>query len=165
MNAMQFETARRAYTLWTIEQAAKLGSALGFGYEEAAEAPDTYEKVCSEFHACKRRDRQSFRVWSGACDQTVFTTPEGNYAFRFCHDVLHHAIAGFEFSFDDEVSSGMEWVKAVANEFGADSLEAAIAYADTVGQSTHAHQTGAFPVNQLAFVQAEVSRIKGAPAH
>ncbi|HJQ13061.1 MAG TPA: hypothetical protein VJ840_18660 [Gemmatimonadaceae bacterium] len=152
ITTFEFDAARRAYTHFAIAQAARLARDVGFSYEPSDVAPSTHEEVCAEYRACRTTHR-GFRVWNGASDRTVFTIPEGNYAFRFVHDVTSHAIKGRTFSLDDELTSGNDWVRRVAAAFGADSVEAMIAYADTCGQSLYVDQhNGAFPEDQLAFV-------------
>lgn len=149
-----FEAARRAYTLFTIRAAARLAKEVGFSYEPtpAPFAPCTAYEVSIEYKDCVKTHR-SFRVWNGASDQTVFTNREGNYAFRFWHDVISHGSHGLGFDTDDEIKAGMHWVERVAGEFGAQSIEAMIAYADTCGQTLYCQQTGDFPSDQLAFVE------------
>lgn len=158
ITAFEFDAARRAYTRFTISAAARLARDIGFSYEPAAVAPSTYNEVVDEYIACKRRKLDGsrgfgFRVWNGASDRTVFTSPEGNWAFRFVHDVTAHAMHGLTFNLADELKAGDEWVAKVAAAFGPDSVEAMIAAADTKGQSLYADShDGAFPDDQLAFV-------------
>lgn len=156
INESKFESARAAYTRFAIQSAARLAKEVGFSYEPASVAPDTYEKVQAEYAECSQSHR-GFRVWNGACDNVVFTNAEGNYAFRFWHDVVSHGAGKLAFDTSDEVKAGMMWVRKVAAEFGSQSLECQIAYADTVGQTLYCDKHGDFPVDQLGFVRDYVA--------
>lgn len=151
-----FDAARAAYTLFTIKAAARLAKEVGFSYEALPHAPGSDmahidRDIQSAYHASMTH-HCAFPVWDGACDNTVFTNREGNYAFRFWHDVVSHCSHGLGFDTDSELKAGMQWVERVAGEFGAQSVEAMIAYADTCGQTLFCQQTGEFPADQLAFV-------------
>lgn len=165
INAFEFDAARRAYTRFTINAAARLARDVGFSYEPVDVAPSTYEEVSAEYQRCKRT-HAAFRVWNGASDKTVFTSPEGNYAFRFWHDVVSHGADGRTFDLHDELLAGSKWVAKVAAEFGDDSVEARIAHADTIGQSLYADDHGGdFPVDQLAFVMEQLGVIDSQPTN
>lgn len=149
----QFESARVAYTVFTIRGAARLARQLGYGYDAVPDgAPDTFAAICAEHDECWKTHR-AFRVWSGASDNTVFAIPEGNWAFRYWHDVCSHAIGRLSLETGDEMVAGAEWVKHVAQHFGPDSIEAMIAYADTCRQTLYEASHGYFPADQLAFVK------------
>ena len=160
MNAQAFEAARRNYTRFAIESAARLAKEVGFSYDAVAIDPDLIhdDDIQREFAECSRT-RRPFRVWSGASDNTVFTCREGNWAFRFWHDVVSHAVGKLGFDMRDELTAGMQWVRKVSNEFGAKSLETAIAYADTCGQTLYCAAKGEFPVDQIAFVSQYVAGV------
>ena len=154
----QFQAARARYTTFAIQAAHRLSREVGFSYKPVAVDPDLNADgaMQAEYRICSKTHR-GFRIWSGASDNTVFTTPEGNYAFRFWHDVVSHAAGKLGFNADDELKAGMQWVRKVAAHFGASSLESAIAYADTCGQTMYAQGHGAFPDDQLGFVREYVT--------
>jgi hypothetical protein len=149
----RFEQARRAYTLFALDAARHLANEVGFSYDAVGVDPG-FENV-RERYIESMQTRKPFAVWSGASDHTVFTMPEGNWAFRFWHDVVSHGAHGLGFTLADEMKAGMQWVHKVAEKFGSLSVEAMMAYADTCGQSLFAASQvdGQFPEDQLAFVR------------
>lgn len=145
----EIDKAREALTLWTIRKAARVAKDIGFSYEPSEQAPQTFEEVKAEYSKAQRSNGP-FRVWNGACENTIYTCAEGNYAFRFVHDLLH-AVFGYQFTLEDELKVAQWHQKWVAQEFGADSIEFRLITIDTAGQSLFEAQTGAFPEDQLAF--------------
>ncbi|WPH18246.1 hypothetical protein [Variovorax paradoxus] len=150
MNAARIDYARKQLTDWTIERAARMARDIGFSYEPATDAPNTFEEVCAEFGACTR-ERRGFRVWVGASDKTIYTTPEGNYAFRYMHDVMH-AVFKHPFDLAGEIGLARRYLAMVRAKFGKDSLEARMVWIDTAGQSMHHDSHGEFPEDQMAFL-------------
>lgn len=147
-----FEAARQHYTRFALVAAAHLAKEVGFSYDAVDFAPSTAAEVQAVYHV-SMTDRCAFPVWNGASENTVFTCKEGNWAFRFWHDVVSHGAHGLGFDTKDELKAGMQWVERVAREFGATSIEAMIAYADTCGQSLYCEQHGEFPEDQIGFVR------------
>lgn len=147
-----FEAARQHYTSFALVAAAHLAKEVGFSYDAVDFAPSTAAEVQAAYHV-SMTDRCAFPVWNGASENTVFTCKEGNWAFRFWHDVVSHGSHGLGFDTKDELKAGMQWVERVAREFGATSIEAMIAYADTCGQSLYCEQHGEFPEDQIGFVR------------
>lgn len=129
------------------------------------DAPDTVETLRSAFvAACNARDSRAripyFPVWTGACENTVWGSPEANQMFRFVHDITAHCIGGLSFSDTDEIAAGDLFARAVwhkAKDFGFDDalagLCSALAYLDTAGQIIYKQVHGRFPDNQLQFAE------------
>lgn len=150
-----FEQARASYTRFAIHAAHQLAREVGFSYEPMDVAPGsnmaTIRTDIDAAYDLSMTEHLPFPVWNGACEGTVFLNKEGNWAFRFWHDVVSHCAHGLGFDTQDEMRAGMQWVTRVANEFGAQSIEAMIAYADTCGQTLYCQEHGEFPEDQLGF--------------
>jgi len=152
----RMQTASRALSRFVIDKARKVQRQIGFGYVEAADAPNNMRELMAAFENSKRTG-QPLPVFSGASEGTIYTSKEANWAFRFWHDVVHcqHDLG---FNFADEVSVAWLQGEAVAAEFGKESMEYRMFMADTAGQSLYAQTHGGeFPVDQWAYVAALVA--------
>jgi len=152
-------TARRNLSNFVLEQADLRSRLLGFGYVDAPVAPETYLELVAAYKASMSSGRP-LPVWRGASDKTVYTSQGANWAGRYWHDCLHvqHRL---QFTTTDEVAIGWLQLGAVAAEFGADSLEWALMYTDTVGQAYYAAEHGGqFPDDQLAFAIETIDWLK-----
>lgn len=150
-NMALLENARRNLSLFVMVKANRISHAVGFGYTDKPVAPSSYSELIAAWRH-SRKTGLALPVWSGASDNTIYTTPGANYAFRFWHDSIH-ALQQLEFNTIDEIIIGTEQVKAVQVEFGMYSLEAILMYSDTIAQSLYADaNNGNFPDDQYAFV-------------
>lgn len=156
-NAFTLTRAGHELGGWLVRYAHRLTKDVGIGYEPSSEAPSTFKALKAEWSECMRT-RRPMRVYDGACEGTVYGSAPANWAFRFWHDVLHVA-HGLTFKPDDEVKLGLMQVKAVADAFGADSLEALVMLTDTTAQTEHYRLTGRFVDDQAAFVLDVAPRI------
>lgn len=147
--------ARESLTVWMINKAHKVARQVGFSYAPVdAGHPETFEAVQAEFKACSM-NRAAFRVWAGASDRTIYTSPEGNYAFRFVHDV-YHAVHNRDFGTAGELVIATRHIAEVKAAFGVISLEAQLMEVDTVGQVEYFAKTGGFVADQLGFAYAQI---------
>lgn len=144
--------ARQELSAFVVERAVATAKYVGFSWVAVEEGhPETYEALLNEYVWCANAEgNREFRVWSGGSDHTIYTRPSVNHAFRFWHDMMH-CHERLTMSYHDEVLLGLHSAKQVAFRFGAQSLEYKLFVADTIGQSTHEHLTGAFPQDQLSF--------------
>lgn len=150
-----FATARKNLSAFMLTKADQMSRVLGFGYQDADEAPNDYAALLTAWRKAKQTGT-FLPVWSGGSDKTVYTSKGANYAFRFWHDALH-CMHGLTFNTPDEITIGIMQTAEVAAYFGADSIESKIMYADTVMQSQYADKhNGEFPEDQLAFVEMQV---------
>ena len=103
---------------------------------------------------------RSLPVWDGGCDLTIYSTPEGNHAFRAWHDSLHIAM-GMNLSRAGERAVALAHVR-LARMHGCSELACAALWADTWGQFLYgeAHK-GAFVEDQRVFV---IACLQGRPA-
>lgn len=155
VNAYTIDKAREALTHYVIRKAAHTACVLGFSYEPADDAPNTFDALQAAFRA-SQRGAKPLPVWSGACDETIYTNAEGNYAFRFWHDVIH-AVFGLDFSHVGETETAAKQLKDVEQHFGWDSIEARLFYWDPIGQIDYAAETGGqFVTDQRAFVVGRI---------
>lgn len=156
-----FDSACANLDRFMIGHAAKFRRIHGFSYEESPNAPETFEALKNEYRH-SRRYMKPFRVFDGASDDCVYSR-EGNYAFRFWHD-LTHVLADADLTFHGEVKAIMHQLPVVIGQFGADSLEVKIFEADTLGQLGYFHATGAHVEDQRDFVWRIVSGATLLPA-
>lgn len=152
----EFDRARANLHHFVLKTARSVARSVGFGYEEVDAAPESLKDIREAFLKA-RKDRQSFPVFKGASDKTIYLSAEGNWAFRFWHDILH-VIHASDTTFEDEVKLGWFHVSAVEKEFGKGSLEARIMGWDTVGQSAYFAMMGNFPEDQRQFVFDALTR-------
>jgi len=149
------EAARRNLSSFVITKARDTAAKVGFGYVDVPNAPNDYDELKTAWNASKS-SRMALPVWNGQSDKTIYTNPGANYAFRFWHDVLH-CVLNKGFTTAEEIAIGAIHVKEVQAEFGHDSLEAIMMYADTIGQSMYAACNGGqFPDDQMAWVAAQL---------
>lgn len=152
MTEFEFNAARANLTDFVIRYAARLAKDIGFSYWPAQDAPETFAEVCAEYAACNRQ-RREFRVFAGASDNTIYIQAEGNYAFRFWHDVTH-AVFKLDFSTAGELETAAHQLKIIAERFGKGSAEHRIFYIDTVLQALYFSDTGGkFVDDQLQFAR------------
>lgn len=155
ITSAQFDTARKNLSLFILRKALQVQKQVGFGYVDSPVAPDSFDALMLAWNNSKKT-RLAFPVWNGCSDNTIYTNPGVNYAFRFWHDAIH-ACTGLGFNTADEIAIGRIQVETVQAEFGKFSIEAMLMYADTIAQSQYAATTGGeFPANQLEFVRNEL---------
>lgn len=153
IKAAQFAEACRNLNNFMIWKAHELKRVLGFGYVESDWAPSTLAEIQQEFLACNREQR-AYRVLKAHSENCVYTA-EGNWAFRFWHDYLHHYHC-LGMSTREELKVALLHANVVEREFGDDSTELNILLSDTAGQSTFKYKWGMFPNDQRTFVRKAV---------
>jgi hypothetical protein len=141
--------------MFVMRTALNIARVTGLNYEESEEAPSTYEEVIAEFQAAKTLNKP-VRVYRGASENTIYTTPAANWAFRFWHDYVHF-YWGLDFTKEAEIAVGRIQCAAVAAEFGLGSLEWRMMEQDTLGQVLYFAETGSFVDNQLEFIQERLA--------
>lgn len=146
-----YEYARKRYSDYITFAAGKRRNQLGFGWKAVEDsAPATYEALVGEYAYCLTQCR-GFRVWGGASDKTVFTSPQINHAFRFVHDTDHVRL-GADLTHDGEVKVIVPFIHEVFHAAG--FVAAVICACDLLGQlwyGTNNH--GAFVDDQESFVK------------
>jgi hypothetical protein len=132
---------RRNLDKWVTLQAALAQVEHGFTYLPSEDAPSTYSTLLAAYRNSAETGR----------DETIFITPETNWAMRFVHD-LEHAERQLSFSADDEVALGNVHLEVLqAAGYGPDSLEYKLLLADTIGQARCVALLGRFPYRQRLF--------------
>lgn len=143
--------ARLALTHYMIREAHEQARHIGFGYIDRDDAPDTFEKLQKAYDHSQRTGL-ALPVWSGGCENTIYTNREGNLAFRYLHDCTHVQY-DLQFTFQSEIEVALLMGLKIKLHFGKDSLEYKLYLADTIGQSIYAEtHNGEFPENQMQYV-------------
>lgn len=150
------DQAAKNLSRFVFRQAALWQQSMGFTYAPGGDAPETMDELRAERDRCVAgRGHETFTVWAGGSDLTIYTSAEANYAFRFWHDMIH-LTTGLEMNVHDEVRVGMMQAERVGLHFGHGSIEYKLMVADTCGQSVYHAMHGAFPFNQREWVYATV---------
>lgn len=145
--------ARVNLSNFVISKAGRLARDLGFSYIETDSAPESFEDLEAAFKH-SMQTRAPLPVYMGASEDTIYTSMEANWAFRFWHDVIH-ASNGYRFTLEDEAKCSLKQAECIANYFGKNSDEYRLFIADTIGQSVYAEiHGGLFPDNQLSYVKS-----------
>lgn len=151
MDIQTFERARVRLSDFVLSKAADKIIEHGFSYRAVDLAPESFLHLRGMWAHCVKTG-DPLPVRSADSDNTIYTMPCVNHAFRFWHDCLHvESKRGF--SHYDELAIGMNHVFEVCDEFGDESPEAFLMHADTIQQTIHYNTHKAFVVDQLAFVK------------
>lgn len=146
-----YEYARKRYSDYITFAAGKRRIKLGFGWQAVDEgAPSTLDELLNEYAECLSNLRP-FRVWSGASDRTIFTSPQINHAFRFVHDT-DHVMQGCNLEHAGEEDVIKPFIMEVFHAAG--FVAAVLCACDLLGQlwyGTNNH--GAFVDDQESFVK------------
>lgn len=153
MTEVEFEKARVNLTEFVLAQAAALASYSGVGFLAHPTAPDTFDGILTEYSLWEKG--YPFRVSPDHCENTIYTSPNGNHAFRFWHDVLH-ASRGDDLTLQGESVVNQVHIAAVRREFGSDSNEALLMQVDTNRQLMYFHEHGKHVDNQLEFAKGRL---------
>ena len=143
--------ARNRLAELAVEKADETAERVGFRWRASSDAPDTYDKVLTEFEECTLTGRD-MRVATVNATPSVFGSARANFAMRFWHDGTHVELNA-DFGYFGEMK--------VANAHLGDVVEAGMAEgslswqlmrADTVGQNyVYLMTDGGFVPDQLAF--------------
>lgn len=146
-----YEYARKRYSDYITFAAGKRRIQLGFGWKAVeVGAPDTYDALVDELRL-SAVTLAPFRVWAGASDKTVFTSPQINHAFRFVHDTDHVRL-GADLSHYGEVKVIVPFIHEVFHAAG--FVAAVICACDLLGQLCYGtNNHGAFVDDQESFVK------------
>lgn len=121
---------------------------LGLTFEVRDDAPNTFEALKAQ---CPGRH---LIVWSGGSDNTVWSSPQVNYAFRAWHDYIHVQY-GIPFTLEGEREVARIQCRSLS------ALGQALIQAEVEDQAEHFIKTGEFVADQRAFVLAKL-RERGA---
>jgi hypothetical protein len=144
-----FNIARESLTSYVLHKAHNIRGLFGFSYWPEKDAPGTFEELQKVFqHSLINQCHMP--VYSGGSTKTIYTSAEGNYAFRFWHDVLH-CVHNLDFSYEGESAVAMLHLMDIGKRFGFDSLEFLLMQADTIGQVEYFRENQAFIDDQLSF--------------
>ena len=116
------------------------------------DAPNNYKDLLTEYHYCINGGR-NFRVSSESSENTIYSSPYINYAFRAWHDRIH-CENNLNFGLHDEIIVGQLQARKLDN-----LLATCILFADTAGQRIFYHRHKQFVQNQKLFNLTVVEEI------
>lgn len=133
----------------------------GIDWRPSGDAPDNYEDLQHAYARAMHWPDTPFAilpVYAGAAEQTIFGTPEANYAFRYWHDT-GHVLHGLDFTLAQETRlqtqyHGPELAVFLHRVYGPSAdlkLIMALYRADTIGQLLYLHAHKRYPEDQRAF--------------
>jgi hypothetical protein len=153
LNDYVINKARANLEHFVLAKAHRLAKDLGFSYIESDNAPNNFDELEQAFKH-SMNTKAPLPVFSGASENTIYLSKEGNWSFRFWHDVVH-TTHGYKLTLEDEIKCSSIQCEEVAKYFGEHSLESKLFIADTIGQSVYAYlHNGSFPEHQLNFVKS-----------
>lgn len=122
-------------------------------------APDTFDKLAVRNAVSGGPSQQRpMPVWSGASENTIYLSPEGNYAFRAWHDLTHLRL-GALFDAEGERAVAVEHQMEAANK-GLTYRARVLLWIDTWEQfAWGVENDGAFVEDQLAFARRKWAEI------
>lgn len=122
---------------------------LGKDYIPHPDAPNTFPDLMRAHRECCLSGAP-LPVFNGGCEDTIYGTPEANYAFRYMHDTVH-VLMGLEFDVADETAAA----RAQLRMLGPLTKEEIRTFLiDSAGQALYHVMTGEFVEDQATFVQS-----------
>ena len=143
--------ARRNLTNFWIGTAARYHRVYGIGYREVEGLAQEFslDAMVALRTACMAA-AEPFPVLEGFSDKTIFTNKEGNWAFRFMHD-MEHIAQKKGFGYQEERDVAHMHVRDVRDVFGLNSIESALTVADTFGSLLYFAEYKDHPKDQLGY--------------
>lgn len=121
--------------------------ALAPSFEARSVAPATF----ADLMTCGR-----MIVWDGASGATIYGDAQVNFAFRAWHDFEHKA-GRYGFMLAGETAACEAQIATLLRRFpSAPARWLRIIRAEVIGQAEHYAETGMFPMDQAAFVAAQL---------
>lgn len=144
------QVARINLSLFVLDQAEAITARLGFRALPTTDAPSTYQQLRGAFaHSVRTSD--PLPVSNLFCEDTIFTEPQVNVAFRFWHDVAHCEL-GLSFSLPDEWELALWHLSQLeAAGLGPQTTEYELLRMDVLGQVILLGIAGRFPFSQGDF--------------
>jgi hypothetical protein len=119
--------------------------------------PETYEQLAEAWDkVAKGGDAKFYLVWSGGCEDTIYSNPDDNQFFRFVHDHAHWSLGvGFTRTEELYVHKRLKDRLYAAN---VSALALDLYDIDTTGQTIFSELNGgAFVSNQRLFAHSRVT--------
>ena len=104
------------------------------------------------FQTLKASTLETLPILGKYSENSIYGLPEGNVAFRAWHDTIHLALNA-DFSFAEHAGEYRVAVEQCRQASLYSATLADVLWADTYGQGQHMLKHGAFPANQLGFVE------------
>lgn len=153
----RLQQARERLSKFVRQQALNITRITCINYNVTKDAPDTYEGICKQFNNAFKTGF-AVNIYSEASENSIYIAKHYNWDFRFWHDYLHY-VNNLDLSVESEYKVGQLHVKAVSEEFGKNSLEYHLMYADTIKQTDYFKKTGGFVDNQELFARDHLDSI------
>jgi hypothetical protein len=121
------------------------------GFDVAVDAPSTYAELRQLIATGTR-----LRIWTGACQHTIYADPAVNHAFRAWHD-WSHWIADEPFTPKGERAVAALQCRQLVADYGDNARTRrwqAIIGAEVIGQNEYRRRHRRFPADQIGFVRA-----------
>ena len=123
----------------------------GFTFVGTEDAPNDYDTLYQLFRH-SRHTGAPLPVSSLNCEDTIYTSPQANMAFRFWHDVSH-CVSELTFSGPDEIDLARSHLASFTISTGRkDDLVYSLFKGEVLGQAMYGAITGDFVTNQRRFV-------------
>ena len=119
------------------------------GFDVSDDAPQTYAQLKALLDTGKR-----LIVWSGGCEQIIYTHPNINVAFRAWHDHCHW-MGGYDFSLEGEIAACDLQCRQLLEHHGDNPVTqswCALIRDEVIGQGLYYQRHKRFPEDQRAFV-------------
>lgn len=141
--------ARHRLSKFVMQKADSVTRNNHINYEESdTKSSNNYEDMRANMYRAIK-GLSPFYVYKSASENTIYTNPCYNWAFRFWHDWLHYSLKA-DFSYEQELVVGNKQMADVAIEFGLGSLEWLLMQFDTIIQVEYYKKHGDFMSNQWA---------------
>jgi hypothetical protein len=130
-------------------------------WEAVDKAPSDYPGIVRYMDETLKLQMQmcKYPVWNGACENTIYETPEDNHRFRVIHDYHHYKLQK-GFSTEDEIYVS-KYIGQLLKDIGVSRRALELYNADTIGQSLYKDATGSFPENQRQFAIDSLANLGG----
>lgn len=130
--------------------------ALPRGYTVTVHEPYMRDgKPCLDLMSQDYATTGRLKVWQGASDRTIFGDPCINWAFRAWHDYCH-VVGKHGFTLEGERLTATRQIRNMRAAYGYSGVARVgwdkVLWIEVVEQAEHFAATGAFPVDQRAFM-------------
>ncbi|WP_431230439.1 hypothetical protein [Paenarthrobacter nicotinovorans] len=150
ISSADLAAAQKNLSSYALLEASNAASRLGFDWLPTTDAPNTF-KLLKAAYETSMRTKQPLPVSAENSSRVVFADKEGNYAYRFVHDVGHVEM-GLGFNSPDEFELARRLMCRLERAgYGPDTLEWQLYQADAIGQVMHYAITKRYVGDQLQF--------------
>ncbi|MGO2081770.1 hypothetical protein [Glutamicibacter arilaitensis] len=150
ITSAELATAQKNLSTYVTLEASHIASRVGFAWEPIEGAPSTYKSLKSAYET-SMRTKAPLPVSNENSSRVIFASPEGNFAYRYLHD-MGHVEMGLSFNPVDEFELARRLMCRLERAgYGPDTLEWKLYQADAIGQVIHYALTKRYVGDQLQF--------------